>query len=71
MDTAVLCRNIKVIAESLARHVYNLTTQDDVDIFSDTLVGSIECYVIQNGGLRIYSVGYVILSQNSSILNFG
>ena len=38
VDEAVLRRSIKIVAESLARHMFNLTRNDDLDIFSDALV---------------------------------
>ncbi|XP_052281530.1 nicalin-like [Dreissena polymorpha] len=37
VDEKVLVRNIRIIAESLARHVYNLTSAGNVQLFSDTL----------------------------------
>ncbi|XP_052793682.1 nicalin-like [Mya arenaria] len=37
VDETVLVRNIRIVAETLARHVYNLTSQGNVQLFSDTL----------------------------------
>lgn len=37
IDDESLTRNIHIIAETLARHVYNLTSQGNVQLFTDTL----------------------------------
>ncbi|XP_029639648.1 nicalin [Octopus sinensis] len=37
VDTSVLSRNIQIIAEALARHIYNLTNQGQFRLFTDGL----------------------------------
>lgn len=37
VDTAVLTRNIQILAETLARHLYNLTSQGQFRLFTDGL----------------------------------
>ena len=38
VDTKVLVSNIKILAESLARHVFNLSSDEPTEVFSDGLV---------------------------------
>jgi len=38
VNEASLVRNVRIIAETLARHVYNLTTQGNIQLFTDSLV---------------------------------
>ena len=39
LDSTSLSRNIKVVAEALARHIFNLSAVGDVEIFDEGLVG--------------------------------
>lgn len=38
LSISTLARNVKIIAEALARHMYNLSQSDQTEIFSDGLV---------------------------------
>ena len=38
VDEKKLARNIHILAEALARHVYNLTSQGNVQLFNEALV---------------------------------
>ena len=39
VDEKKLARNIHILAEALARHVYNLTSQGNIQLFNEALVG--------------------------------
>ena len=52
VNEAVLGRNVKILAEALARHVFNITHAEDMEIFVDALV----CIYISRYGILLYEL---------------
>ena len=52
----VLTRNIKLLAESLARQIFNLTGDSDIEIFSESMVRVPYGYVSHIKQMDLWSV---------------
>ncbi len=43
VDTNILTRNTKIIAEALARYIFNLSSESSSEIFAEGLVSRLRC----------------------------